>query len=327
MTAVQQIETATVLGTITGAGNASVTVTAMNMTNTPKTLAVAVQLGDNASVVAQAIRYALATDIDVAGFFFVSGSGANVVLTARSANTNDTSLNIAITNGTCTGLTPAPTSTNTTAGVAEASPTDGYCTLAELKLETVLNATNVVWADGVNQFLCDIITAVSRAIDGQTGRYFYKSAAHEVRYFMAKNWSRVFTGDFVSITALYTDDLGGSRSYPHLWTTDDYDLFPDNAAALSEPEPYRWIQAQQRSSSRFPINQSRGVKLDAVFGWPQVPQAIQKACLLWSYETYKAYQTPLSEAAGDPVTTGQVLKLVPMDPRIKTLIMNYAVYN
>ena len=43
-----------------------------------------------------------------------------VELTALTAAANDGTLNIAIANGTCAGLTAAPTSANTTAGVAPA---------------------------------------------------------------------------------------------------------------------------------------------------------------------------------------------------------------
>lgn len=60
----------------------------------------------------------LAADPDVSAFFLVSGTGANVVLTTKASQVNDATLNISIANGTCTGLTAAPTSANTTAGVA-----------------------------------------------------------------------------------------------------------------------------------------------------------------------------------------------------------------
>jgi|GEM_PF-958927 len=117
-----QVETATVVGTITTSGDVSVTVTAAGMNGTPKTVAVAVLIGDDASAVAGKIRTALAADADIGdnttGFFTVSGSGADVVLTKKTKAANDGTLNIAIDNGTCAGLTAAPTSANTTAGVA-----------------------------------------------------------------------------------------------------------------------------------------------------------------------------------------------------------------
>lgn len=114
----QQVETGTVVGTVTGSGNATVIVTAAAMPNSPKTVSVAVLNADTASQVAGKIRTALAADADVKAFFDVSGSGAEVILTTKIARGNDSTININIDNGTCTGLTAAPTSANTTAGVA-----------------------------------------------------------------------------------------------------------------------------------------------------------------------------------------------------------------
>lgn len=113
---VKQAETATVVGTITSAGtkNATVTVTAAGMINSPKTLNVAVVNGDNASTVAGKMRVALAADANVSAFFTVSGATNQIILTTITAAPNDGTMNIATDNGTCTGLTPAPTSADTT---------------------------------------------------------------------------------------------------------------------------------------------------------------------------------------------------------------------
>lgn len=115
---VAQVETATVVGTITQVGNAAVIVTAAGMTGSPKTIQVAVALNDTASQVAGKIRTALAADPDVAAKFAVSGANAEVILTALAAAANDATLNVDIDNGTCAGLTAAHASANTTAGVA-----------------------------------------------------------------------------------------------------------------------------------------------------------------------------------------------------------------
>jgi len=84
----KQVETATVVGTVTGSGNATVTITALGMANTPKAVSVAVTDTDTASIVGGLIRTALAFDTDVAALFLVSGSGANVVLTKHIAVAN-----------------------------------------------------------------------------------------------------------------------------------------------------------------------------------------------------------------------------------------------
>lgn len=112
-TLTSSIATATVAGTIGagGVGNASVVVTAAGMTNSPKTIAVAVANNDTASQVAGKIRTALAADTDVNGFFVVSGATTQVILTARTGTAAiDATLNVSVDNGTCSGLTAAPTS-------------------------------------------------------------------------------------------------------------------------------------------------------------------------------------------------------------------------
>lgn len=118
---VPQVGTATIAGTITadtGGGNAKITVTATGMTGSPKDISVAVIASDSASTVAGKARTALGLDSAVIALFTVGGTGADVTLTKITASANDATLNIASTNDTCTGLTPEATSANTTAGVA-----------------------------------------------------------------------------------------------------------------------------------------------------------------------------------------------------------------
>jgi len=118
-----QVETATAAGTIGTAGNASVTVTAAGMTGSPKLVSVAVAASDTAATWAGKVRTALAADTDVTALFTVGGTTTAISLT-RLANSrvvipaDDATLNIALDNGTCTGITPAASSANTTAGVA-----------------------------------------------------------------------------------------------------------------------------------------------------------------------------------------------------------------
>ena len=128
----QQVETATAAGTVTLAGNATITVTAAGMTGSPKAISVAVALSDTPTLWAAKVRTALAADTDVSALFTVSGATTAIVLTRKETSlglrfANDSTLNIAIANGTSTGITAAPTSTNTTAGVVSSgvSVTDG----------------------------------------------------------------------------------------------------------------------------------------------------------------------------------------------------------
>jgi hypothetical protein len=118
----KQVETAAIVGTITGDGDVTVTVTAEGLAGSPVTLNVAVLNGDTATTVATKIRAALNANASVTEFFVVSGSGADVVLTALEEAENDATMNLAYNNGTCTGLTGDTTSTNTIPGAEYAVP-------------------------------------------------------------------------------------------------------------------------------------------------------------------------------------------------------------
>jgi hypothetical protein len=116
-TPTQQVETATAAGTITGSGNATVIVTAAGMTGTPKTISVAVLENDTAADWAAKVRAALNADSAVTALFNVGGSSATISLTRKAPAANDSSLNISLDNGTCTGITTAASSANSTAGI------------------------------------------------------------------------------------------------------------------------------------------------------------------------------------------------------------------
>lgn len=113
-----QVETATVVATVSAGGNAAVVVTGAALENSPITFAVAVATSDDASAVAGKIRTALAANENIDDAYTVSGATDAVILTAKVKAANDTSLNIAVSTGTATGITTAASSANTTAGVA-----------------------------------------------------------------------------------------------------------------------------------------------------------------------------------------------------------------
>jgi hypothetical protein len=129
-----QVETAIVTAGsgITTDGNATVTVTAAGMTGSPKAISVPLTAAahTSATLIAVAIATALNADTAYAAMFTATSSGANVITTRKPTSThtvpggtlnlyaaNDGTLNIALANGTCAGITTAATSTNTTAGV------------------------------------------------------------------------------------------------------------------------------------------------------------------------------------------------------------------
>ena len=172
----KQVNVATVVGTITLAGNVAVVVTSALLPSNPKTFAVPVLLADINTTVAQDIRYALATDVDISALFVVGGVGASVQLTSRLDAANDTTLNISIDNLTCTGLTPEHTSTTTVQGVA--TITNGYVTLAQMKAYGLSKALNDIADDSV---ICQLIESACREAEHIMQRTYYAAAG--VHYF------------------------------------------------------------------------------------------------------------------------------------------------
>ena len=112
-----QVETATAVGTVTANGNATVVITATAITGSPLTVSVAVLNTDTAATWAGKVRTALLATAAVTVAYTVGGSGAAITLTRVYADANDTTLNISLDNGTCTGITTAASSANTSAGV------------------------------------------------------------------------------------------------------------------------------------------------------------------------------------------------------------------
>lgn len=115
-----QEETAVIVGTITGNGNATFTVTHAGLAGSPLATSVAVLIGDTPTNVATKAAAALNAVGAIATHMVFRSSGVNLIARLVDAVANDATLNIAYTNGTCAGLTPDALSNDTTAGVAAA---------------------------------------------------------------------------------------------------------------------------------------------------------------------------------------------------------------
>jgi len=100
----------------------------VTINSVPKQFKVPVSVTDDASAVAGKIRTVLTNDSTVNALYNVSSGTPSdpttVVLTAITAGADDPTLNIAIADGTTTGLTPDATSDNTTPGYGGFTPND-----------------------------------------------------------------------------------------------------------------------------------------------------------------------------------------------------------
>lgn len=107
-------------GTIVNTGVIDVTVTSSLIAGSPFTMNVPVGSGDTLNVWADKVRQRLNDSIRIAPHYVVGGTGATITLTKRAPFlANDATLNVALANGSPSpSITAAPTSANTTAGVA-----------------------------------------------------------------------------------------------------------------------------------------------------------------------------------------------------------------
>jgi len=132
---------------LSGEGNVTVVVTSSGMTGSPITLSVPVASSDTASMVAGKIKTVIEDNVNISALYDASVSGPDVILTAKTPVANVSGLNIALSNGTCAGLTTVSTSTNTTAGVAAVKQQENIYVTGTIG--TAGNATVVVTATGM----------------------------------------------------------------------------------------------------------------------------------------------------------------------------------
>jgi hypothetical protein len=301
----KQIETATVVGTVTGAGDASVIVTSAYMANSPKTFLVAMSGSETADQAAALMRAALVYDADIAAQFIVSGATDKVILTTHVDRANDTTLNIAIANGTCTGLTAAPTSANTQAG---AGISNGYATLAEYKSWiAVRGMAGAVGTDVNDDAAIEIlIEGASRYIDRETGQRFYADTSDATRYYTANDGGTYVYIDALSVAPTSVScDFSRLRSYEALASV-EYDLLPDNA--LLDGYPYNKIELVASVATRLFPTQRRGVRVVGKFGYPTVPGDIKEACLSIVQNTYAARSGQTSGGSITVTAAGVVIR-------------------
>jgi len=127
ITGTNQVETATVVSAsgITSDGDCVVVFTSASTGVVNVTVALTTA-ASTAFLIAYAIVSALAANTTITAEFTISSSGADIIVTRTNKRSNDATLNIAIPAGI--GITAAPTSANTTAGVGEAAAyrMDGY---------------------------------------------------------------------------------------------------------------------------------------------------------------------------------------------------------
>ena len=171
--------------------------------------------------------------------------------------------------------------------------TDAYATPALYR--TLLSGTD----SRKDEEIIDDLVACSRLIDRKLHTFFSKDDSLAIRYYMpqykvrdssygiywaeSENPWRHLQGTttlavdpIASITGLeIAIDENLDSTYTKILTTNDYLLLPRNALVSTEPKPYTTIQLVNDDYWR-PATE---VRVTAIFGWPAVPKAIERACV------------------------------------------------
>jgi hypothetical protein len=301
----QQIETATVVGIVTLAGNAKAVVTGKYVTGSPVTVSFAVLLADDQDAIALKARTAIALNSAISNQYQVSGATDKIVLTDRTARANDTTLNIATDNNGCTGITAAPASADTLAG---SGLTNSYATLADFKVFGSVRGGVVAVDANDDGAIEGLLNTASRYIDGKTRRRFYYNTVDEVRYYTAEDSSFVFVDDLSTDPTSVVIDDDGDRTYGTTMASTDLDLKPYNA--ITDGWPYTWLELMPFAAYSFP-NSRKGVQITGKFGFPVVPDDIKEACLGIALNLYQARTGQTS--AGNVTVTASGVVIRPQD--------------
>lgn len=120
---IYQIEKATVVGTVTLAGDATIVFTAEGTTGSPISKEVALLLNDTATQVAAKFVTALNADTNISSRFNIVSGAQYIFITRKVHEANDTTLNLSYVNNTCAGLTN-DTSSDVVRGGTASSATD-----------------------------------------------------------------------------------------------------------------------------------------------------------------------------------------------------------
>lgn len=177
-----------------------------------------------------------------------------------------------------------------------------YCTVEALKSR--LNIDDTV--DDLE--LHGACFAASRWLEQHCERFFWRTAATEVRTFAPSDWWVLRLPEFndlVSATSILTDEAGDGV-FETTWASTDYQLLTSasgrngyNPQAGPERRPYTAIKSI--GTRRWPwiyTTPSRmdRVQITGVFGWPAVPRAVKTAAQMLAAETFRRKDAPMGVA-------------------------------
>lgn len=197
--------------------------------------------------------------------------------------------------------------------------TNGYCTVAELR-DQLGDTGSKLDLD----LLEHAINATSRAIDRYCGRRFWQDATVQTREYKVTEPYVAWVDDISTTTGLIIKtDTTGDYSWATTWTTDDYDLEPENAD--KDDAAYAWWRIIAIDTETFPIHSRRKtLQVTARFGWSAVPDDVNEAAILKATGLFRRKDAPYGIAGFGEM--GNAVRITRRDPDVMELLNNYVRY-
>lgn len=160
--------------------------------------------------------------------------------------------------------------------------TNAYCTLAQLREHFGDSGSALTTA-----LLERAINATSRAIDKHCGRRFWIDTNVATRVYRPEYGDLVFVDDIATTTGLIVKtDTAGDGTYATTWASTDYELQPLNADANGQA--YCWTRLAAVDRYVFPVaGKVAPLQVTAKFGWSQIPDEVEQACILRAASIFK----------------------------------------
>lgn len=169
---------------------------------------------------------------------------------------------------------------------------NGYATLNEIKAYLSIS-------DTVDDTLLEnLVESASRSIDRIANRRFYLDSTASARLYRAYSDIFVYTDDIGSTTdlAVAIDENGNGTYTKSVTLNTDYILDPLTAPSLNRPYTQLTMVSNTQMWPIFPgLTQNGlrpGVRVTAKWGWPEVPNDINMACLILTADLYKRKDAP-----------------------------------
>jgi hypothetical protein len=202
---------------------------------------------------------------------------------------------------------------------------NGYCTLAVFS-----KSIGIPEGDRTDDEKAELsIEAASRLIDGHCGkgRKFWQDATVIDRKYWPSCTGVLYVDDISTTTGLIVKaDQGDDGTFETTLTINtDFIVEPVNAAAEFPIRPYTRIRLLGNTLTSWPLLSSGrpSVQVTAKYGWPAIPDAIERACVIQARQIFKSHDGASYQMSVD----GIPMRSPVIDPTARVLLEPFIRYD